>query len=77
MNDSISRQAAIEIAEKAFIRGLLATPDLRRLPATQPEIVRCKDCKHYVEYHKLCKGMDQYTCHMNPDDFCSYGERKE
>ena len=51
--------------------------DFKELPAAQPKIIFCKDCKHYVEYHKLCKGMGQYTCHMNPDDFCSHGERKE
>ena len=33
--DLISRRAAIDIAEKAFVRGLLATPDLRRLPSAQ------------------------------------------
>ena len=35
--DLISRKAAIDVAENAFIRGLLATPDLRRLPSAQPE----------------------------------------
>jgi len=37
-------------------------------------IVKCKDCRHYVEQHGLCKGMDQYVCHMKPNDFCSKGE---
>lgn len=42
MDDLISRQAAIDIAEKAFIRGLLATPDLRRLPAAHPKTANIK-----------------------------------
>jgi hypothetical protein len=38
------------------------------------EVVRCKDCKHYIKSMMLCMhgdGMD------TPDkmDFCSYGER--
>jgi len=37
-------------------------------------IVKCKDCRYYVEQHGLCKGMDQYVCHMKPNDFCSKGE---
>ena len=40
-------------------------------------IIRCKDCRHYVGQHRLCKGMDQYTCHMKSDDFCSRAERRE
>ena len=40
------------------------------------EVVRCKDCKHYDE-------ADSFNCKYafmklrRPDDFCSYGERKE
>lgn len=43
------------------------------------EAVRCKDCKHY-ENHKLkvyenCVRNERYIP-MNPDDFCSYGQRR-
>ncbi len=40
------------------------------------EVVRCKDCKHYDE-------ADSFNCKYafmklrRPDDFCSYGERKD
>lgn len=44
------------------------------------EVVRCKDCKHY-EIHKPSVTLN---CERNgrlipmmPDDFCSYGERKD
>ena len=38
------------------------------------EVVRCRDCKHYNE--GFCVG---YHAHHDimPDDFCSYGERKD
>lgn len=40
------------------------------------EVVRCRDCKHYDE-------SDSFNCKFafmklrRPDDFCSYGERKD
>jgi hypothetical protein len=41
------------------------------------EVVRCKDC--IVSY---CHGDDDFVCgrsgvNVDPDDFCSYGERKD
>ena len=35
--DAVSREAAIDVAENAFVRGLLASPDIRKLPSAQPE----------------------------------------
>ncbi len=45
------------------------------------EVVRCKDCKHYME-HPASKRMCCYVHlltphHMQPEHFCSYGERKD
>ena len=50
------------------------------------EIVRCRDCKHYYEaedYHpqgiydrRCCKYFDTYDDEVEPDGFCSWGERK-
>ena len=45
------------------------------------EVVRCKDCKHWLE--RDAYGMGTYhqcwiTGHIpNKDHFCSYGERRE
>ena len=40
------------------------------------EVVRCKDCRHYVLHALACRNE-----HMNGviamDGFCSYGERKD
>jgi hypothetical protein len=38
--DLISRKAAIDVAENAFVRGLLASPDIRKLPSAQPETAK-------------------------------------
>lgn len=42
------------------------------------EIVRCRDCKHYrpdaePEYER-CR---HHIIYMDPEDWCSYGERRE
>ena len=47
-------------------------------------LVRCKDCKHYVDIESRCDHPMQeaewcYDCWivMEPNDFCSCGERKD
>ena len=44
------------------------------------EVVRCKDCKYWQDNndgypHEECRWGNGET--PDPDDFCSYGERKE
>lgn len=48
------------------------------------EVVRCKDCKHYKPQSKSAHWNNKapYCCRqtvvkVNPDGFCSYGERKD
>ena len=49
----------------------------------QPELVRCKDCKHYYEREWLVGGGSYTTCwyqtiaNAQPNDFCSRAERRE
>ena len=50
-------------------------------PVDIVEVVRCKDCKHYMLWED---SEDKRTCGKSiglmvsdPDDFCSYGERRE
>ena len=47
------------------------------------EIVRCKDCKHYMPQKKSAHWQNRanycnriVTIKTQPYDFCSYGERK-
>ena len=51
MNDSISRQAAIDAVLDMKAENRVSWKDavidiIDELPSTQPEIIRCKDCKH-------------------------------
>lgn len=44
------------------------------------EVVRCKDCKHYIERQYMGKSL--FVCnvlewHSQPNGYCSFGERKE
>ena len=48
------------------------------------EIVRCRDCKHYKPQKKSAHWENRanycnrvVTIKTQPDDFCSYGERKD
>ena len=46
------------------------------------EVVRCKDCKYYEQdpYNPEPDMMCRHWCDWlptDPDDYCSYGERKE
>lgn len=50
------------------------------------EVVRCRDCKWFNHYTMECESDDVATDHeggasfsinFGPDDFCSYGQRKE
>lgn len=38
------------------------------------EVVRCKDCLHYWDGRTQCDVHDGVN--YNPDDYCSYAERK-
>lgn len=44
------------------------------------EVVRCKDCKWYVEDREFPPFCDNNICgmqHPNDETFCSYGERRK
>lgn len=55
------------------------------LPSAQPEIIHCKDCKHWREggaysYCQIlfnCGVLDVYDYMRAEDDFCSLAERRE
>ena len=88
MDDYISRDAALTALQDSDLfntteRQLRA---IRELPAADvAEVVRCKDCKWFADNN----GGEWYGCKMfhvvritpadapKPDDFCSYGERRE
>ena len=93
MDDQISRQAAIKIIKNYCENGCDIAEDnwcpscqreqfiklLEALPSAQPEIIRCKDCKHHHRDNSgayYC-GIKDYGYGWGLNDFCSDAERRE
>ena len=97
MDDLISRQETIEAVEAlahhvlayvvegeehGFCTGLaVAERQISLIPSVQPEIIRCKDCKHgrpykhtteYVACEVDCEPIDR-----DSDFYCADAERRE
>lgn len=51
---------------------------IAQLPSAQPELIRCKDCKHYkTEFCAIDIWTDEVKIYKaRPDDFCSRAERR-
>ena len=73
------------IQETLYRRGFKTRQDIEEWLNNAPTIdavpvVRCKDCKYYeIHKPKVLENCERkgYIIPMKPDDFCSYGERKE
>lgn len=97
MNDLISRQAAIdEVVNWLKDRmtdtknGKPLTDRLKDLPSAEPEIIRCKNCKHCLKStdwkHRQSVGMSIWFCKkghgcnftetVTSKDYCSWAERR-
>lgn len=88
INDCINRQAAISAitGHSGVVDKSVAKRILTQMPSAQPKIIRCQDCKHFIELldEKSAKKYGQeYACEYDrlnkpePDDFCSRPKRKE
>ena len=89
-SDTISRQAVIDAlqdryklyswddggAQKAEIGAIIR--EIYDMPSAQPEIIRCKDCKHHHyegEDIPYCDRID-YGYGWKDNDYCSMAERR-
>ena len=91
MDDLVRKQTVLNMIDDVQFGNI--TDKLTRLheavhnlpPVDAVEVLRCKDCKHWVRdgnesygYAMFCKA----NCSLGgqgikkPDDYCSYGERK-
>ena len=100
--DLIDRQQAIDEANAWLLDCLKVNKQdrscglirrLEDLPSVQPEIVRCKDCKHWIpydwmfsevwqsrniaDYHEDEIGCKYCDMSMKANDYCSRAERRE
>ena len=51
-------------------------------PADVAPVVRCRDCEHYYFADNRIPQEQRYVCEISgeiwkPDDFCSFGKRRE
>lgn len=51
--------------------------DSDRTVSDTQEVVRCKDCKHLMFSDMYGECSQAHMRIVRPDDFCSYGERKD
>ena len=85
MAEYIAKNLAIELMHQSSylsdgdlleVNGNLAKARIEAEPAADVvPVVRCLDCKYWRSYWGRCYKHDEYG--MAPDDFCSYGERRE
>ena len=87
--DQISRQAAIDVLNgeitvtgeanaKAVLKYIRdVSTKIRNLPSIQPEIILCKDCTWCQNIHgKVFCSREGAMDRIEPDSYCSYGERE-
>ena len=81
MRELIYKDDAIRIAN-GYCHPANIAKELAKLPAVEPEIIRCKDCKyHGYEHSKIgdipyCSNID-YGYGWKDNDFRSQAERRE
>lgn len=93
MSDLISRQSALneinhgvpvkgwEDSERVWELVNIFVNRIKQLPSAQPEIIRCKNCKHHWT-HKCMDSMPIERCDLEQTfydaehDFCSLAERR-
>jgi len=74
MAEYIERDAALEIVKRTSGDYVAAFAEIRKIPAADVvPVVRCKECKHL--FYTMCAACG-FLPHK-PNDFCSYGERKD
>ena len=77
----------------ACIKETTIDDNIKQLPSIQPDIVRCKDCKHWIpydwmfsevwqsnniaDYHEDDIGCNLCDMAMKADDYCSRAVRRE
>ena len=84
----ITLDEAIEILSrpktmKGTPQDILEAHDMAITALRQPEIIRCRECKHYAFADNRAFGFPAKRCEwtgfedVDDDDFCSRAERRE
>lgn len=54
-----------------------AVERLKELPSSEPEIIRCRDCKHWYSDADCGMACELTNMSQPEDGFCNWAERKE
>lgn len=56
-----------------------AITEIGQMIADTPDIVKCKDCRYFKSHGNTgyCDKATALLGELNPDNYCSYGERKD
>lgn len=79
MDDSISRQAAIEAIDDWWITvddNRHPVDVIKALPSAQPEIVRCEYCNKSKEWPNG-RWCSLFRASVNTDSYCSFGAKRK
>ena len=88
LDDTISRQGVLRllnaVPSEEFATKAMLISGVNALPSAQPEIIRCKDCKHWTNNIGDSKLKDNYCndeahgfyYQCSEDDYCSFAERR-
>lgn len=80
-DDAVSRQDVLDLVKKSVLISNKnynsVCEAINKLPSAQPEIIRCRDCKHRTSYSGNCKLLEEkyhQTVRVSCDEFCSMAE---
>lgn len=74
---ALPRNKVRDIKTMEVVCETINVTDIETLPPAQPEIVRCKYCKHREAKNGFCEGRG-WPMQLVPDDgFCEKGERSD
>ena len=85
MDDVISRQDAIDAAIEAvdewggdfnFTRACIIKKALNALPPSQPEVIRCKDCRWHKDQSMAPMWLPCSVINTTNNYYCADAERK-
>ncbi len=81
MDEYIKRKAVIDLITRRYENPEICTQEINSIPAADvAPVTRCKDCKYMEGASPNDKGFlicPASGMEIVPDDFCSYGERRD
>lgn len=80
MSEFIINSEQLKVATEAYLEHELSRPITEVFVRGDklPEIVRCRDCKEYIEFkdYATCGYFGGDYAEVKPDGFCAWGKRR-